>query len=168
MSWLIWFIPTLYFTVSIIGWVVIGRSDYRELASDSFKFKSYVTEWGRVLPNRRTEEERLDKCRKEAMKSGAVAFWWPLALIAAPFYGAYRGIRYLITSDVDKELEKKKQLEKAQKIVDDYNAKKKAEEERIWAELEGKEPPRDSRPLKCTYCGLPHRDYDCDFEDEDE
>ena len=166
MSWLTWFIPTLYFTVSFVGWVIIGRQEYREyVANDSFK--TWITEWG-MNRYTRTEEQRLDKCRKEAMKAGAAAFWWPLALIAAPFYGAYLGIRYLVTSDVDKELEKKKQLEKAQKIVDEYNAKKKAEEERVWAEVEGKEPPRDSRPLKCRHCGLPHRSYDCDMLDEED
>ena len=85
-----------------------------------------------------------------------------------PFVGTYYGISHLVTSGVNKELEEKKLAEKAQKIVDDYNAKQKAEEEKVWAELEGKEPPRDPRPLKCPMCGLPHYEEDCDAEDDDE
>lgn len=162
-----WLILALYVLVSIVGWVVTGRYKYRELAADpqANKYAAY-SNYRKV-----TEEERLDACRKEAILYGAWSFLWPWAVVAAPFVGAYHGIGYLITSDVDKELEKKKQFEAAQKIVDEYNAKKKAEEEKVWDELlPAKEPSpwqqyNKARPLKCRNCGLPHRTRDCDEED---
>lgn len=135
MAWLLWFLPTLYVLVSLAGWVVVGRKEYREYVANG-SFATYIDEYGLYRRHTRTDEDRLETCRKEAMKQGAWSFLWPIALVVAPFIGAYYGISHLITSDVDKELEEKKLAEKAQKIVDDYNAKKKAEEEKVWAELE--------------------------------
>lgn len=142
MMWLWWFIPTLYVVVSLVLWVVTGRSEYREMVGNN-SFATVYDDYGRGRTRKLNEEERLERCRKEAIKNNALAFIWPLALIALPFIGTYQGVKYLITSDVDKELEQKKQLAAAQKIVDDYNAKKKAEEEKVWAELEGKPIPED-------------------------
>ena len=165
MAWLLWFIPTLYVLVSLAGWTFMGRQEYRELvASGAYEYLPSTNGY----PKKRSEEDRLERCRQDAVKHGGLAFLWPVALVVMPFIGTYYGISHLVTSGVNKELEEKKLAEKAQKIVDDYNAKQKAEEEKVWAELEGKEPPRDPRPLKCPMCGLPHYEEDCDAEDCDD
>jgi hypothetical protein len=168
-------VPTVYLSVSLAAWVVLGRQYYRELVTQgSYELaakKELGYRTGFYSESRYTAEEkekieqrRLELCRNSALKEGTLGLVWPVALIVAPFYLTGLGLKWAITSGVDKELEEKKQLAKAQKIVDDYNAKKKRDEDKLFDELLG----NTSRKLKCPMCGLPHREEDCDAEDEDE
>lgn len=152
MEWLLWLL--IYPAVALPAWVIMGRIAYRSFARDSdFCLNGAINESGThfyygTLEYRREELEklseetrerieriRLEMCRKEAVSDGAAAFLWPIIAVVLPFFGLWKAVQWMITAGVDKELEREKEFKKAQKIVDEWNAKKKAEEDEAWSEV---------------------------------
>ena len=157
MWWLLWFIPTVYSTVAIVTWTLLARSDYKEFVADGKtglrELPSKYWDWDAgqtdemrydALKRQRNQKQReeienlrLDVCKDLAFTGNArVAWFWPLFFTIIPFFWLGNLIRWAATSGVDKEIQAKRDFEKAQRIVEEYNAKKKAEEDKIWKELE--------------------------------
>ena len=91
----------------------------------------------------RNYKEKCEEAAKEAATGALVAgALWPVLIaffvVTAPFFLSFDGLVKFAGAKANREVEQKRTLEEAQRIVDEYSAKKDAEFDEEFKKLEEK------------------------------